>query len=129
MNRTQMEYARDRLDREFTNKAKTIQAACVIKPERKPPTLGEFLKLFKAGKVKERTDFYSNYTLRRDTHIGDLWDTTELLSKCDAKVNEKEYNRRRLVLEAHHTKAMDELMLGDEKAALALINAFVAKEF
>lgn len=123
MRREQIDYARSRLDNVYSDKAKAIKEACTVQPSREPPTYSEFLKMVNAGKIVALTPLH-DYHITGHTALGHIWDIRELLVGIEAKLDLKEYNRRMDVLKVEHVKVLDQLILGDAKEALAMIEAF-----
>jgi hypothetical protein len=129
MNKTQLDYARQRLEEIYRNKAADLRQACIVEAKKEPPTLGELAQLIKTGKVKMRDDIYAENRLRGDTYIGSIFNIDPYLAHSQPKYDEKRHEARYTALRSEFRVAVDRLVLGDAKEALSMIEAFAAKEF
>lgn len=118
MNQTQLRYARQRADSLYQDKIKTISAKYTTAAVRF--NADEILAALKTGNfiIKEPT--------ARGAYIGYLRDYIEFPGETRETKNIEAINKELGALKATFTALMDELILGDNEAALKMLKAFEA---
>jgi len=116
MNQQQKKYAMERLatirkrrETELTQKYTTPESI---------HTPSERAAMFKRG------EFTVNKSVKRITNYTDLTDVVQFKGERPATVNQPALDKAKAALFKEYHKACDELMLGDETKALALIKSF-----
>lgn len=115
MNQTQLKYARDRATKILARRTETLKASFTV-PAVKLSCL-ERLEALKAGKFKVDTKKAGDN--RVWWHSGVTF-TAERAEKFD----KKRHDAALAALNADYEKLIDELVLGDNEQALALLKAF-----
>jgi len=137
MNRTQLNYAVQRLTEVASRKAIAIRAEQKAECEKrlaKLPVLtaAEFLRLIKGDKIKLKSPTglvqSSGYYRREFADISDIFDMSAY-SRPNDNDDAPEYAKRIEALNNAVESTKDQLVLGDEKAALASIEKLAKQKF
>lgn len=121
MNQQQIKYARQRLEKIFSEKRKSIESACTV--EANTLSYQGRLDALKAGRftvVKHDYAYQAGYADRIDQYIKFTDETPKNFDKVS-------YDKAIKTLTDKYEKALDELILGDNQEALEMIKQFEAE--
>lgn len=126
-NREQLKYAMERLESIADEKHKKIREDCSTPAVKL--TASRFVELARSGKLKLRHDYddIDDDVASSYVRLQELFDLSPYSKK--EKLDTKKYAEKSAKLEAEATRIKDQLMLGDVKVALDLIEKFQNTKF
>lgn len=123
----QVKHALRRLDEEYSVKRAALKLSCYDKNASKPLTAGELYDDLRKGKVTLAVE--RDRQIGSWTYIHNVFDLSKYSDRINGhepngKFDNKKYNDGEAKLNAEYGRVKDELILGDAKEALKLIEAF-----
>ena len=126
MNKTQTEYALRRLQEVCNQKLTVIRDSLSTKA--KAFDAVALVAAIKSGKIKARIT-YAGRHIDRYTDVSQVFDGLDKFYTQEREMDNDAYNKAAAPIQAEYQRIQDQLILGDSKEALALIEAFAKKQF